>query len=192
MGTLHNFHQEMPAIAAEGMAEADVLLVYDTSASTPKKVLLTDFEAYVRTFGPGVVNTTATVLAITAPLHSGKIVTISSASPIAITLPASAGTGNAYRFQFQVVATATTSSIKVANTTDIMQGMVQTYSTTTAALTAFKATATSDTLKFDGTTLGGCVGDWYELIDVKTGFWQVNGLSAPTGAKATPFAATVS
>ncbi len=68
-----------------------------------------------------------------------------------------------------------------------MQGMVQVYSTVTAHLTAFKATATDNTMQFNGSTLGGTLGDWYELTDVKTGFWQVNGLTAPTGSEVTPF-----
>ena len=192
MASIYNFHDELTAITAEDMATGDLTILFDTSAQIPKKVLMSDFAAYVRTFGGGVVNTTASALTITAPLHSGKIVTISSSTPIVVTLPATAGTGNRYRLQFQVVATATVSTIKVANATDIMQGMVQVYSTVTATLTAFRATATSDTMTFNGSTLGGVVGDWYEFIDVKTGFWQVNGLTAPTGSEVTPFGTTVS
>ncbi len=191
MATIYNFADELPAITAEGLASNDLTLVSDVSAAISKKVLLSDFAAYIRALGAGVVNTTATVLAVTAPLHAGKIISISSAAPFAFTLPATAGTGDRYRFQFQVVATATTSSIAVANTVDILQGMVQVFSTVTAHLTAFKATATDDTMKFNGSTMGGCLGDWYEFTDVKTGFWSVIGLTAPTGTEVTPFLANV-
>ncbi len=113
MATIYNFHEELTALTAEDLANADLTVVYDTSTGITKKALLSDMAAYIRTFGGAAVNTTATVLAVTAPLHAGRIVTISSAAPIAITLPAATGTGNRYRFQFQVVATTTTSSITI-------------------------------------------------------------------------------
>ena len=44
----------------------------------------------------------------------------------------------------------------------------------------------------NGTTVGGVVGDVYEIIDVKTGVFSVMALIAPTGTEATPFYASVS
>ncbi len=139
----------------------------------------------------GVVDTTATALTITQALHSGRQITISAAAPIAITLPAATGTGSRYRFQVQVVATATSHTIKVANTTDVMQGIVCALTTSSANVIGYGTTSTSDTISVNGTTTGGVVGDWFEIIDVKSGFFSVSGMTSPTGSTATPFSATV-
>lgn len=139
-----------------------------------------------------VVNTTATSLAVTAALHAGKVVTISSAAPIAVTLPQATGTGNRYRFVMQVAATGTSSTIKVANATDVMQGLVLALTTSSANVIGYGTSATSDTISLNGTTTGGVAGAQYEIVDVKTGFFQVIGYDSPTGSTATPFSASVS
>lgn len=138
------------------------------------------------------VNVTGTTLAVTQAAHSGRIVTVSAAAPIAITLPQATGTGSAYKFQMQVVATATGHTIKVGNATDVMQGVSWVFSDNAAnAVIAFPTTATSDTITLNGTTLGGIVGDLIEIIDVKTGFFSVRLHVQATGSEATPFSATV-
>ena len=187
MATVHVFQDECPAITAGGVAENDMMLVWDTSAQITKSCTPRD----MATAGTGAVNTTATVVAITAAAHAGKTVTLSTAAAFVVTLPQATGTGNKYRFQFQVAATGTTSSITVANATDIMQGMVCVATTSSNNVIAYIATATDDTMKFNGTTMGGVKGDWYEVTDVKTGFFQVIGFSAATGTTVTPFLANV-
>lgn len=137
------------------------------------------------------VNTTATTLTLTAAAHGNRMLTVSSAAPIAITLPASSGSGTKFRLQMQVVATATGHTIKVANATDVMQGVVLALTTASANVVGYGTTATSDTITLNGTTLGGVVGDIIELEDIKTGFWAVKMVTSPTGTTATPFSATV-
>lgn len=137
------------------------------------------------------VDTTATALTLTAAAHGDRVLTVSSAAPIAITLPASSGSGTRFRLQMQVAATATGHTIKVANATDIIQGTVHGLTTSSDNVIGYKATATDDTITLNGTTKGGVVGDTIELEDVKTGFWSVKMLTAPTGSTATPFSATV-
>ena len=141
--------------------------------------------------GEVTVDTTATTLTLTAATHSNRTLTISSAAPIAITLPASSGSGAKFKMQMQVVATATGHTIKVANATDVMQGIVVALTTASANVIGYGTTATSDTITLNGTTLGGVVGDIIELEDVKTGFWSVKMRTAPTGSHATPFSASV-
>jgi hypothetical protein len=170
---------------------ADEVHIYDVSAGATGKVTL----GALAGVGAGVVDTTATQLTVTAASHAGKTVTISSAAPIAVTLPAATGTGNAYRFNVRVAATATSSTIKVVGT-DVMSGVVhvQTTATTTdvaAIVAAFRTTATDDTITLNGTTLGGVLGDWIEIVDVKSGVFQVHGNTKATGTYATPFSATV-
>ncbi len=185
MSTIYTFHQECPALAAGDLAANDLILVYDTSTGITKRALVSDVSA------PAAVNTTATTLAITQALHAGKTVTISSAAPAAFTLPAATGTGAKYTFQMQVVATATSHTIKVANATDVMQGVSWCLTTASANVVGYGTSATSDTISLNGTTLGGVVGDIIELQDIKTGFFSVKIFASPTGTTATPFSATV-
>lgn len=186
MSTIYVFHQECPALA-EPPATNDVLLVYDTSAGTTKRINADYLVGATST----PVDTTATTLTVTASQHAGRTITVSSAAPIAITLPQATGTGNRYRFNIRVAATGTAHTIKVANATDVMSGMVVSHTTSSDAVIAYVATATDDTISLNGTTKGGVVGDWYEIVDIKTGFFQVMGHAAPTGSYATPFSATV-
>src|SRR5690348_6651807 len=104
--SLFSAHEK--ATAATAVAGDDILYVLQpSSAPVLKKVT-----PAVLTAG-GVVDTTATTLTITQATHGNRTVTISSAAPIAITLPQATGTGSVYRFQMQVVATATSHTIKV-------------------------------------------------------------------------------
>ena len=106
---------------------------YDADSSKRiKKVTGLQVLSYVNNGFGGVVNTTATTLAVTQAAHNNKVVTISSAAPIAITLPQATGTGAKYRFVLMVAATATGHTIKVANSTDVMQGVVLALTTASA------------------------------------------------------------
>lgn len=138
-----------------------------------------------------IVNTTATTLAITAALHGSKIVKVTSAAPIAITLPAATGSGEKYTFVVAVDATATAHTIKVANTADALHGVSVLSTTATGEVTGFATTATDDTISLNGTTKGGCKGDRIEIIDVSTAMFQVSIIGRATGTVATPFSATV-
>jgi len=183
MGTTHNFDNPV----ASAIASGDTFPLIDVTTGRGK----TGTVAQLIAASAGVVDTTATVLALTAATHGNKVVTVSSTVPIAITLPASAGTGNKYRLNIRVAATTTGHTVKVANTTDVMSGIIYTLITTGANVVGFKATATDDTITLNGGTLGGVIGDYIELTDIKTGFWQVFGSVFPSGAGATQFSATV-
>jgi hypothetical protein len=171
---------------------ADEVHVYDVSAGATGKVTIGSLVGV----NAGVVDTTATSLTVTAASHAGKTITISSATPIAVVLPQATGTGNRYRFNIRVVATATSHTISVANATDVMGGVVhvQTSATTTdvaAIVAAFRTSDTSDRISLNGTTLGGAKDDWFEIVDIKTGFFQVHGVTKASGTYATPFSAAV-
>jgi hypothetical protein len=139
-----------------------------------------------------IVNTTATTLAVTATEHAGRIVKISSAAAIAVTMPASTGSGNVYAFVLNVAATATAHTIKVAaSSTDIVAGCTIIAQTDTAQVNGFLTTATDDTITLNGTTQGGAKGCRVELIDIATNTWNCLITSGASGTVATPFSATV-
>jgi hypothetical protein len=139
-----------------------------------------------------IVNTTATTLAVTATEHGGRIVKISSAAPIAVTLPAAAGTGEIYTFIVNVAATATASTIKVATaSTDIISGCTIIAQTDTAQVNGFISTATDDTITINGTTQGGAKGAKIVLVDIAANTWQCSMQSSASGTVATPFSASV-
>jgi hypothetical protein len=186
MSTIYTFHQECPALA-EAPASGDVVLLYDTSAGTTKRMAVD----YLAGMVGAPVATTATSLTITAAAHANRTVVVNSTAAIAVTLPQATGTGNKYKFFIGVAATATSHTIKVANATDVMAGYAFCVTTTTDNAEGFKTSATSDTITLNGTTLGGVVGDTVEIEDVKTGVFSVRLCTAPTGTEATPFSATV-
>lgn len=183
MGTTHNF--DLPAAGTVTLSDQ----VPTLNATTARGAYAT--LGQVLSAASAVVATTATTIAITAASHANRTVLINSTAPAVVTLPAASGTGNTYRFVMGVAATATETTIKVANATDVMRGYVFCVTTSSDNAEGFKTTATSDSIEMNGTTKGGVAGDIYELTDVATGIWSVRGFSAPTGTEATPFDATV-
>lgn len=186
MSTIYAFDEELAAGSSK-LQPTDVMLVHEASTGLKKKLT----GALIAGSASGVVDTTATTLAITQASHAGKLITISSASPIAITLPQATGKGDMYRFQMQVAATGTAHTIKVANSTDVMQGVSWVLTTSSANVVGYATSATSDTISLNGTTTAGVVGDIIEISDVKTGFFSVKLFVQATGTTATPFSATV-
>lgn len=183
MTTYQAFNEQLSA--ATDAADGDVLLVYDTSAGVNKHVSV----ATLRSEMGGVVATTATTLSVTAASHAGKTIVINSAAPIAVTLPASAATGNVYTFVVGVAATATSSTIAAAGT-DVLEGVSWVLTTSSANVVGYASTATSDKISLNGTTTGGVPGDKWVFIDSESGTWNVQGYSQATGTTATPFSAT--
>jgi hypothetical protein len=187
MGTTHNF--DTPA--AGTMSLTDTIPTINATTSRGATATLSQVNTLFLTSGQSVVNTTATGLTVTAALHAGRTVTLSSAVPIAVVLPQATGTGNVYRFAVLVAATGTSSTISVANATDVMTGIQITPVTGTAANMAKATSATSDRISLNGTTTGGAAGSVYELIDVKTGVFTVFGYDTSVSATTSPFSAAV-
>lgn len=186
MGTTDNF--DVPD--ATDFALGDQVPIKD--ASTSRGGFATG--AYMLSGLCGVVSVTAgaTTLTVTQATHANRTVVLNNTAPIAVTLPQATGTGARYKFQLQVAATGTASTIKVANATDVMQGVSWTFSDNAAqAVIGWATSATSDTISLNGTTLGGLPGDIIEIEDVKTGFFSVKCFVSATGTEATPFSATV-
>ena len=165
--SIYSFNENAPVLTT--VLDADIIPINSGGklSQITAKVL--------QTASGGTVTTTsgATVLAVTQALHGNRTVTLSNTGPIAITLPTATGTGTKYRFVLQVAATATQSTIKVGNSTDVLQGLITSLTTTAGVLIGFNASATSDTISLNGTTTGGGIGGLYEITDIKSGIFHV-------------------
>jgi len=131
---------------------------------------------------------------LTATSGPGRTIALDTATGSVITLPAATGSGSMYRFIVTVLATSNSHIVKVANTSDAMQGMIiSTLSGTPTTNNIWLATAgTSDTITLNRTTTGSVtLGEWFEIRDIATNKFQVYGVTSQSGTGATPFSATV-
>ena len=152
-------------------------------------VLLGDMNGSVLSTPP--VSITGATLTCTKDVHAGRTTVISAVAGCAVTLPAATGTGSVYRFIIGSTITSNSTTIKVANATDVMSGRAFVISDGAAAVLGYATAAASDTITLNGTTLGGLAGDHIEIIDAITGTFAVRVFTAATGTEATPFSATV-
>jgi hypothetical protein len=131
-----------------------------------------------------------TSLAVTVAAHADRIILLDhSAAESTATLPAAAGTGAVFRFI--VSAVNTNNHIITITGDDTMKGSVNILDNDAAAQGAFAATTTDNTITLNGTTTGGQIGDWIELVDIAADVWAVRGdLVVPAGSNpADPFSA---
>jgi hypothetical protein len=152
-------------------------------------VLLGDMNGSVLSTTP--ISATGATLTCTKDVHAGRTIVISAVAGCAVTLPAATGTGSVYRFIIGATITSNSTTIKVANSTDVMAGRAFVISDGAAAVLGYATAAASDTITLNGTTLGGLIGDHIEIIDAIAGTFGVRVLTAATGTEATPFSATV-
>ena len=137
-----------------------------------------------------VVSAAGPTLAVTAALHGGRIIAFDQTGGTAATLPAATGTGNVYHFVVKVKNTSSANTIVVADSTDLFQGQVintDDDATTPVSYTA-NAAGDVDTISLNGTTTGGQIGDWVEVVDIATNVYAVRGfVVCPAGSNvATP------
>lgn len=120
----------------------------------------------------------------------GRVYYLDAAAGLTVTLPATTGRGDRYVFVVTTTVTSNSYIIKVANATDVIQGVLAV--STDAAGVTIPTASTTDTITMSGSTTGGVIGSTIILQDVKSGVWAVTGGLVSTGAEATPFSATVS
>jgi phage terminase large subunit-like protein len=139
--------------------------------------------------GTGVNSTvTASTLAVTKALYNGQTINLSRAAGITVTLPAATGTNAVYTFVVSTSVTSNNNIIKVANSTDVMNGSAAIGGTTAAVFGTLPA---SDTITMNGSTTGGLVGSYVQITDIATGVFLVRASLVGSGTPATPFSATV-
>lgn len=139
-----------------------------------------------------IVSVTAATATVTSAAHAGRTVLLDRAAGQALTLPAATGSGNSYKFFVKTTITSNSTTIKVADATDVMAGVAIVANDTDASASIFETAADSDTITLNGGTTGGILGATVELQDVATNLWSVRVVGAATGTEATPFSATVS
>jgi len=131
---------------------------------------------------------TASTLTVTSD-YNGDVIPLNRAAGQAVTLPAATGSQAKYTFFIGTTITSNSTTIKVANATDVMQGRAIMAASTPGA---FYTTATSDTITLNGTTTGGIAGSYIVVTDIAAGFWLTEATLQASGTVATPFSATVS
>ena len=165
-------------------------LTADTVAATTATI------GGVNVNAPGAVSALGSTLTATAALHAEKVVAFGKTDGTIVTLPAATGTGNVYTFVIAVTATSNANIIKVANTTDVMDGSLNLQADDDADGTSatWMAEVDDDTMTFAGAaTTGGIVGGHITCTDYAAGFWSCFALTISSGcSEATPFSATVS
>jgi hypothetical protein len=137
-----------------------------------------------------VVSAAAGTLAVTAAAHGGRIIAFDQTGGTAATLPAATGTGNVYHFVVKVKNTSSANTIVLADASDLFQGQVintDADATTPVSYTA-NAAGDIDTISLNGTTTGGQIGDWIEVVDIASNVYAVRGfVVCPAGSNvATP------
>lgn len=138
-----------------------------------------------------IVDATAATLTVTRDAHAGRTVTLNRAAGIAVTLPAATGSGDVYRFVVGTSVTSNTTTIKVANASDVMSGTAILFADGGDTVVGFAAGATDDTITMDGSTKGGLKGAHVTATDIAANLWHVHYVSDASGTEATPFSATV-
>lgn len=127
------------------------------------------------------------------PTESGRTVLLDTVGGSTCTLPAATGSGTRYAFVVSAVPSGGSHVVKVANGSDIIQGLILGMTDNSAAVVGYRSADTSDTVTLDGTTMGGAErGDWFEVEDIGANLWSVRGSVSQSGSEASPFSATVS
>jgi hypothetical protein len=134
------------------------------------------------------VSLTATA-SITEVLHEGKVCVITGTAAATYTLPEATGSGATYRFIMNEVNTNGTIITTADATNCSFFGSINILDKDAAAQGAYAPAATDEKITLNGTTSGGQIGDYIEVIDMATDKWCVFGqLQVPTGSNpATPF-----
>ncbi len=174
--------------AIDALADGDSFVVYDLSTKSTRGVTGSQVRAQLN---GGVTDATAATLAVTQASHGGKTITLNRAAGIAVTLPLATGTGSIYRFFVGTTVTSNSTTIKVGTASETMRGNAIVLQDAGDALVGFEAGSTADTITLNGTTTGGILGDFIELIDVAANLFYVRCVLSGTGTEATPFSATV-
>jgi len=141
------------------------------------------------------IHTFAATDAITVTEHAGRTLLLGEVggnAAVTLTLPDATGSGATYKF---IVSVTNTSNyvIAVPDANNTIDGVMVYLDVDGTAVTAFSTVAASDTITLNGTTQGGILGDYLEIVDIAADQYHVRGvMRVPAGSNpATPFSAAV-
>jgi hypothetical protein len=133
--------------------------------------------------------------AITVTEHAGRTLLLGEVGGnalVTLTLPDATGSGATYKF---IVSVTNTSNyvIAVPDANNTIDGVMLYLDEDGTAVTAFPTVAASDTITLNGTTTGGVLGDYLEIVDIAADQYHVRGvMRVPAGSNpVTPFSAAV-
>jgi hypothetical protein len=134
--------------------------------------------------------------AITVAEHAGRTLLLGEVGGnalVTLTLPDATGSGATYKF---IVSVTNTSNyvIAVPDAANTIDGVMLYLDEDGTAVTAFPTVAASDTITLNGTTTGGVLGDYLEIVDIAADQYHVRGvMRVPAGSNpVTPFSEAVS
>jgi hypothetical protein len=134
--------------------------------------------------------------AITIAEHAGRTLLLGEVGGnalVTLTLPDATGSGATYKF---IVSVTNTSNyvIAVPDAANTIDGVMLYLDEDGTAVTAFPTVAASDTITLNGTTTGGVLGDYLEIVDIAADQYHVRGvMRVPAGSNpVTPFSEAVS
>ena len=142
------------------------------------------------------IKTFAATDAITIAEHAGRTLLLGEVGGnalVTLTLPDATGSGATYKF---IVSVTNTSNyvIAVPDASNTIDGVMLYLDEDGTAVTAFPTVAASDTITLNGTTTGGVLGDYLEIVDIAADQYHVRGvMRVPAGSNpVTPFSEAVS
>lgn len=137
--------------------------------------------------GPVTIAAAATTLTLTPAAHARRVVTLASTGGLTITPPAATGTGNVYTIA--VITTITGGNVtldaKAGNASDVFYGFA--YTNKAGTFTNYATASNSNLITWDGSTMGGIIGDYLVMIDAATHVWILEIRGTQSGTIATPF-----
>lgn len=126
-----------------------------------------------------------------APAHPVQEYLLDRAAGSTVTLPPAKGTGFKYQFRVGTAVTSNANVIQVENSVDVINGVIVGAADAGNSVLGWETPLLSDTITMDGSTTGGFVGDYIELVDIKEGVYSVSGIIRQTDTEASPFSAAV-
>lgn len=117
--------------------------------------------------------------------HAGAVVSLNSTTGRAITLPATAGTGDVYTLFIGTTVSSGNHTV-VPTGSDVINGGVG-ISTALSSGRACLASAAIVLVTMNGSTQGGLQGSWLRFTDIVAGKWMVEGFLVSSGSETTPF-----
>lgn len=135
----------------------------------------------------GIVSLTAASTTLTVEAHAGRTMVFNKADGCAAVLPAATGSGALFRFIVGTVVSGGDAVIDAGTNGADLEGTVFGLDGTPPTANGWTAGAANDEFHMDGTTQGGKVGDWIEVLDIAADRWAIRGCISQSGSDATPF-----